>query len=47
MFIKVQIPAQYRYYPLNTYEINEIFIQIVDEDIRPIDFEGGTITSEI
>lgn len=43
----VQIPAQHRYYPLNTYEIREIFIQIVDQDNRPIDFEGEKITLEL
>ena len=43
----VQIPAQHRYYPLNTHEIREIFIQIVDQDDRPVDFEGETITLEL
>ncbi|MBP1527229.1 MAG: hypothetical protein H9Q66_04845 [Spiroplasma ixodetis] len=43
----VQIPAQHRYYPLNTYEIREIFVQIVDQDNRPINFEGETITLEL
>ncbi|XKL59819.1 hypothetical protein PGB90_000835 [Kerria lacca] len=43
----VQIPAQHRYYPLNTYEIREIFVQIMDQDNRPINFERETFTLEL
>lgn len=43
----VQIPAQHRYYPLNTYEIREALVQIVDQDNQLIDFEGEKISLEL
>lgn len=42
----VQIPSQFRYYPLNTYHIREVYIEIVDQNNRVIDFDGETISLE-
>ncbi len=43
----VQIPSQHRYYSLNSNLIKEIYVQIVDQDDRLINFEGETITLEL
>lgn len=43
----VQIPPQLRFYPLNSHTIKEIYVEIVDQDDRLINFEGETITMEL
>lgn len=40
----VQMPIQLHYFPLNTNYIKEVYIQIVDQDNRPINFQGERIT---
>jgi hypothetical protein len=40
----VQRPTQLHYFPLNTNYIKEVYIQIVDQENRPINFQGERIT---
>lgn len=43
----VQIPSQLRHYPLNTFIIKDVFVEIVDQENRIIDFGGEIITLEL